>query len=382
MYQRGIKLSPLSQALHELSGVKTVFLRRQTRRGSTHLLLVGQVSGLSFSRRISDTNPSRPETALAKAVQLVKQIELDSQSGRTLVVADRTLDGIRRRAQENIVASERAELIRSSTAQSRLRWIRRGIAFLMEREWVCDQRGLEQWVLQTDRGSRDRRERLTASRALAAVAGFEFVVKPEARFASTHAPLAKAQPVDEEASVSALKILTQQDYAAGWALSFCYATGIRLRGVLAINPEDLLQEIRVGSVIRYWDGKVGRQKLSEAIVSKDVDWLSLRTLPSTIKLAPWFRVARADEHNALELQASRLLNRVATILGDQNRWVAARYLRRLVTRRLLIGGVHPLQVCKAIGTSLPILEKRYSDLFASEAVVAIRSRMSSTTRMQ
>ena len=174
----------------------------------------------------------------------------------------------------------------------------------------------------------------------------------------------------------ALKVLKQRDYAAAWALSFCYATGIRLRGVLAINPDDLQQEIRVGSVIRYWDGKVGRQKLSEAIVSKEVDWLFLQTLPSTIKFDPWVRVACADEHNALELQASRLLNRVASILGDQNRWVAARYLRRLVTRRLLIAGVHPLQVCKTIGTSLPMLEARYADLFASEAVVAIRNCMS------
>jgi integrase len=376
MYQRGIKLGPLSQALHELSGIKTVFLRRQTRRGMTHLLLVGKVSGISFSRRIPEADPTRPEAALAKAVQLIKQIGVDGLSGSAFSVADRTLEAIHRRARQSIVAEEHAELIRSSTAQSRLRWIQRGASFLEEKGWGCEQRTLEQWILQTDRGSRVRRERLTAARTLAEATGFEFVVKPEAKYSTKHAPLVQTKPIDEKATLAALKRLTQSDYPAGWAMSFCYATGIRLRGVMAINPADLEQEIRVGSVIRYWDGKVGRQKLSEAIISTDIDWLSLQQLPNDLTLAPWFRVARADEHNALVLQASRIRNRVATILGDQNRWVAARYLRRLVTRRLLIAGVHPLQVCKTLGTSLPILEKRYADLFVSEAVVAIKSCMS------
>lgn len=379
MYQRGTKLSPLSQALQEISGVSTVFLRRQTRRGATNLLVVGHLSGFPISRRIPDADPRRPEAALGKAAQLLKQIQSERQMAGSSETFDKSLTGVFQRARADVLVLERAELIRSATAQSRLRWLRRAVQFLNEREWSCEQRTLHEWIIQVERGSRERRERITASRSLARASGFEFDVKPEARFSSRHAPLIATYSINEQATLSALRLLSKRDRAAGWALSLCYATGIRLRGALAINPDDLMNSIHIGSVIRYWDGKVGRQRQSEAIVSSDVDWLSLGSLPERLWLAPWFRAATAEEHNRLELEASRLLNRVVTVLGEQNKWVAARYLRRLATRRLLLAGVHPLQVCAAIGTSLPILEKRYSDLFSSEAALAVRAGLGCQT---
>lgn len=371
MYQRGIKLGSLSKALQAISGISTVYLRRQTRRGSTHLLLVGQISGLSISRRISDVDPQRPESALAQAWTLIQAIELEAKSGSLQLLSDRRLDSVLRVAKAEVVALERAELIRSSTAQSRLRWLNRGISFLADRSWTCEQRSLHQWILETDRGSRERRERITASRCLARAAGFEFEVKPETRFSTRHAAIQTSSSIDEKTTLDCLRSLSRRDPRAGWALSFCYATGVRLRGALSINPDDLLTELSVGSAVRYWDGKVGRQRQSEAIISAPVDWLSLSELPGDLFLAPWNRIATAEEHHGLERQASRISNKVTTVLGQNGRWVAARYLRRLATRRLLIAGIHPLQVCSAIGTSLPLLQKRYSDLLLSETSSAI-----------
>jgi hypothetical protein len=375
MYQCGTKLRALSQALQEISGVQTVWLRRQTRRGATNLLLVGQVSGISFSRRIPDADPHRPERAIAKSLLLLKQIQSESANGRFSKLLDKSLTHLLHRARSEVLVLERNELIRSATAQSRLRWLHRAIQFLDDRNWSCEQHTLQEWILQTHRGSRERRERITASRALARVSGFEFEVKPEARFSSRHAPLIATHSVNEQAMLLALQELARRDREAGWVLAVCYSTGIRLRGVLSVNPEDLKKKIVIGSVIRYWDGKVGRQRQSEAIVSVNVDWLALGSVPESLWLAPWYRSANAQEHNQLELQASRIVNRVATVLGEQNKWVAARYLRRVATRRLLLAGVHPLQVCAAIGTSLPVLEKRYSDLFSSEAALAIRATL-------
>ena len=330
---------------------------------------------MSFSRRIPDADPCRPESAIAKSLSLLKQIQSESAPGSASKLLDKSLTDVLQSARSEVLDLEKNELIRSATAQSRLRWLNRAILFLDDRNWSCEQHTLHEWILQTHRGSRERRERITASRALARSSGFEFEVKPEARFSSRHAPLIHAHSVNEDATLLALQQLAVRDKEAGWVLAVCYSTGIRLRGVLAVNPDDLEKEIGIGSVIRYWDGKVGRQRQSEAIVSANVDWLALGSVPESLMFAPWYRSANAQEHNQLELQASRLVNRVATVLGEQNKWVSARYLRRFVTRRLLLAGVHPLQVCAAIGTSLPVLEKRYSDLFSSEAALAIRATL-------
>jgi hypothetical protein len=148
-----------------------------------------------------------------------------------------------------------------------------------------------------------------------------------------------------------------------------------LRGALAINTDDLNCRLFIGTVIRYWDGKVGRQRQSEAIISTEPSWIDLRVFPPELTFAPWNRIANTHEHNQLEQLATKLLNRATTVVGTQRNLVAARHLRRLATRRLLIAGVHPLQVCSAVGTSLPILENHYSDLFTSEASKAVKACM-------
>jgi hypothetical protein len=373
MYQRGTKLKPLTLALQDLTGIRTVFLRRQTRRGGTHLLLVGTVEGLSIARLIHGADPARPETALARAARLVADIKNEVLVGS--FEPPSTLAGVLHAAQAGVRKLERAELIRSSTAQSRFRWLRRGIDFCSGNNLPCNQLALTRWILQTGRGSRERRERITASKCLAQAAGFELDLSIEAKFSTKHAEHKRHSTFNEDLTVQALDLLCSRDYAAGWALSFCFCTGIRLRGALAINTDDLNCRLVIGSVIRYWDGKVGRQRQSEAIISTEPSWIDLRVFPPELTFAPWNRIANTHEHNQLEQLATKLLNRATTVVGTQRNLVAARHLRRLATRRLLIAGVHPLQVCSAVGTSLPILENHYSDLFTSEASKAVKACM-------
>lgn len=348
-----------------------MFLRRQTRRGATQLLLAGTVEGLSIARLIQGADPARPEMALARAARLVAEIKKEFLVGS--VEPPSTLAGVLQVAQASVRKLGSAELIRSSTAQSRLRWLRRGIEFCSENNLPCNQLALTRWILQTSRGSRERRERITASKCLAQAAGFELDLPIEAKFSTKHADHKRHSTFNEDLTVKALDQLCSRDYEAGWALSFCFCTGIRLRGALAINTDDLDCRIGIGTVIRYWDGKVGRQRQSEAIISTEPPWIDLRIFPPDLTFAPWSRIANLHEHNQLEQLATKLLNRATTVLGTQSNLVGARHLRRLATRRLLVAGVHPLQVCSAIGTSLPILEKHYSDLFASEASKAVKA---------
>jgi len=161
MYQRRTKLKPLTLALQDLTGIRTVFLRRQTRRGGTQLLLAGSVEGFSIACLLHGADPARPETALSRAAKLVADIKNEVLLGS--VEPPSTLAGVLHAAQAGVRKLERAELIRSSTAQSRLRWLRRGIDFCSESNLPCNQLALTKWILQTGRGSRERRERITAA---------------------------------------------------------------------------------------------------------------------------------------------------------------------------------------------------------------------------
>ena len=369
--------SNVSATLQRLCGCPDLWLRRQSRRGSTHLLLVGVIDGVRVSKRVPGADPAHPRLALPAALDLAREIRANRSTRPPEAVAVGPWRRIELRALHAINQQEEAQLLRPGTAACRARWIRRATLFLMDRRWPVSQSNLHIWVTQSPQGSRERRERLTAARGLAMAAGFPFAASSEARFTRRgQLPPAISQVLtrDDQLAIDVFRRLLAADPATAWPVGMCLATGARLMGVMAMHPGDLAHLASsgapIGDSVRYWDSKQGRRKINRAILSLDLSSdICLSAVPPEFRdaLMPWNRKATSDEHERARLAAARVHQRLRVICGADARHLGARWLRHLACMRLLRSGLSPVQVAAAISTSLPRLEERYGQFFPHAA---------------
>lgn len=363
----------ISAELQQLSGCPDLWLRRQSRRGTTHLLLVGVIDGVRVSKRVPGADPDHPRQALPAALALAKEVRANRSTRPPQAVVVGPLRRMELRALQAIRELEEAQLLRPGTAACRARWVRRASLYLMDQRWPVSQSSLHSWVTQSPQGSRERRERLTAARGLAAAAGFTFEASSEARFTRRGQPSPAVSLVltrDDQQALKVFRVLMAADPATAWPVAMGFATGARLMGVMAMHPGDLLQLASsgapVGDSVRYWDSKRGRRKINRAIISLDLSAeICLGSVPQEFRevLMPWNRPASPDEHERARLAAARVHQRLRVICGADARHLGARWLRHLACLRLLRSGMPPVQVAAAMSTSLPRLEERYSQFF-------------------
>ena len=359
--------------MQEATGCSDLWLRRQSRRGTTHLLLVGTIQGIRISKRVPGADPAHPQQALAAALALVQEVRANRSTRPPQAVAIGPWRRLELRALHAINQLEEAQLLRPGTAACRARWVRRATLYLMDQRWPVSQSSLHIWVTQSPQGSRERRERLTAARSLAVAAGFTFEASSEARFTRRGLPSPAVSQVltrDDQVSVDVFRRLVASDPDTAWAVGMCLATGARLMGVMAMHPADLLQLAAsgapVGDSVRYWDSKQGRRKINRAILSLDLSAdICLGAVPQEFRevLMPWNRPASPDEHERARLAAARVHQRLRVICGADARHLGARWLRHLACLRLLRSGMPPVQVAAAVSTSLARLEERYGQFF-------------------
>ncbi|MCS5705163.1 hypothetical protein NZK27_03055 [Synechococcus sp. FGCU-3] len=363
----------VSAELQQRCGCSDLWLRRQSRRGSTHLLLVGVIDGVRVSKRVAGADPAHPRLALPAALELAREIRANRATRPPEPEAVGAWRRIELRALQSIREEQEAHLLRPGTAACRERWVRRAVRFLMDRGWPVSQANLHIWVTQSPQGSRERRERLTAARGLAAAAGFAFAASSEARFCRRGQPPPEISQVltrDDQAAVETFRRLLAVDPSTAWPVAMGLATGARLMGVMAMHPADLAQLASsgapIGDSVRYWDSKQGRRKINRAIISLDLSSdLCLGSVSQEFLevLMPWNRPANPDEHERARLAAARVHQRLRVICGPDARHLGARWLRHLACMRLLRSGMPPVQVAAAISTSLPRLEERYGQFF-------------------
>lgn len=366
--------STTSAALQEATGCPDLWLRRQSRRGTTQLLLVGVIDGLRVSKRVPGADPAQPHLALPAALALAEAIRAQGSTRPPQAMAAEPWRQIEQRALQAVQQLEQAQMLRPGTAACRARWLRRASLDLMAQRRPVSQTSLHQWVTLSPQGSRERRERLTAARGLATAAGFDFVAGSEARFSRHGQPSPAVSLVltrDDQLAVAVFRRLVAADPATAWPVGMGLATGARLMGVLAMHPADLLQLASSGAApgdsVRYWDSKRGRRKINRAILSLDLSAeICLGAVPPEFRdvLMPWNRPATPTEHERARLAAARVHQRLRVICGAEARHLGARWLRHLACLRLLRSGMAPVQVAAAISTSLPRLEERYGQFFA------------------